>query len=753
MITIESKGSDIVLFGREGKIPYVKTCKFNPYFYVDSPLGDRYSIEGKKVKKITVDRPGEIPLERTKYFKTYEADVRYTNRYIIDEIKEYNKEEIRICYIDIEIKRTEKGYENCEKANNVILCIGCYDSFNKEYKQFCLNVTHTDEKKMLEDFISYVCEKDPDMFVAWNGDMFDFPFVVNRMIKLGVDEKQLCRESDKLFVTKAMDNVYDVHIYGRLCFDLMRAYKKMNAGGRESWSLDYISRYEKVGEKEKYKGELDDLFKDDINKFLDYNKKDVELMVLLNEKLGIVDFFDEVRRLCYCKIQDVFMNTKIADCLCLKYARGKYVLPDSVRKEEEQRITGGFVKDNIPKLYDNVAVMDMKSLYPSIMIGFNTSYETLLTEKKEDCINMFNTYFYKKEKGIIPAIVQPLLEKRKKVSKERAQALEQFGADSREYKSLDVTQYALKVIANSFYGVLLEPHFRLSKRDVAQSITFAAQTIVKEVHRWFEEKGMEIVYGDTDSCFISMANKSINDMELLNDEINSYFKNYFKPYGIDEQNNIFKLEFEKVFSKVLFKKKSDGKGAKKRYAGRVVWNDGKEVDKLVIVGFESRRSDSPEVGRMFLKEVLRMISYDYSQTDIMKYIDEFKNKIKSEYTPEQIGLPISITKPLEQYGNQIHAKAARLANQRHDAGITMGDKIKYLYVKGECRIIAFKSSRYMWDGYNIDFDKMTRRIVDMKIGPIFESLGWKHNFIVKTTKEKPIEILELEDILTQKELW
>jgi DNA polymerase elongation subunit (family B) len=355
------------------------TC-FNPYFYIDKELediGDIKSIDGNSVKKINCNNPGDVRNERLKHKKTYEADVRYTNRYIIDKLENYDKikEPIRICYIDIEIARTEAGYESYEVANNPILCIGCYDNFDKEYKQFIVDEnTLEDEKIMLNEFLDYLQTTNPDLFVAWNGDKFDFPFLINRLKKLKLDEKRLSRNNGSSIISD-----FGVKLFGRVPFDLMKGYKKIVGEERESWSLDYITKYElgDKGGKEVYKGQLDDLFKNNRQKFLDYNKRDVELMVMLNEKLRIVDFFDEVRRLCYCKIEDVFMNSKIADCLCLHYAKGKYVLPTSVQNPDN-RIVGAFVKESEPGLHKMVSVMDMKSLYPSIIIGFNISAETLI---------------------------------------------------------------------------------------------------------------------------------------------------------------------------------------------------------------------------------------------------------------------------------------------------------------------------------------------------------------------------------------
>jgi DNA polymerase, archaea type len=748
MIQIEAKGKDIFLFGRENNNPTItKINNFYPYFYVEDNNGEYKSIDNKKLKKIKCNLPFDVRERRKHYNKHYEADIVYVNRFLIDNPDVIKKQTIRICYIDIEIRKPDEGYSSVFLANSEILTIGCKDSFSNEIIQFTLN-KYTDEKEMLYDFIKFIRRTNPDMLIAWNGDGFDFPFLINRIRKKGINPDLLARSNNE-YIGKSIVDKYETKIGGRILFDLMYAYRKWTSGeGRESFSLDYISKYENVGEKVKYKGELDKLYDENIEKFLEYNKVDVELLELLNEKLGLVEFFDELRIICCCTFRDVFMNSKMADSLCLKYAKeNNFILPSTTDYKEES-FEGGFVVKSIPGLHKKVACMDMKSLYPSIMIGFNTSYETMLDNKEENCINIDDKYFYRKELGIIPSIVKPLLEQRKVITKQMNNVLDK---NSREYKTKWMTQYTLKTITNSFYGVLGFSKFRLYKREVAASITYTARKIISEVHKWFNDKGYEVIYGDTDSCFINMGHKTSNDFKLLNNEINDYFKTYFLQFGVEEKNNIFKLEFEKIYKTIFFKQGKEG-GVKKRYAGRIMWDDGKEVDYFYRRGFESRRSDSPQVGRDFLDKLLKMICWEIEREEIEIYVKEFTNKIKEEYTPEQIAIPIGISKPLHKYGNQIQAKAARLANKKHNAGIQGGDKIKYLYVKNSDRVIGFKSDGYMWDGYQIDYNMMIRRIVDLKVGPIFDSLGWKHNYITKISKKKK-KIILLKDVLKQNELW
>ena len=111
---------------------------------------------------------------------------------------------------------------------------------------------------------------------------------------------------------------------------------------------------------------------------------------------------------------------------------------------------------------------------------------------------------------------------------------------------------------------------------------------------------------------------------------------------------------------------------------------------------------------------------------VKKYVDDFRNKIKNEeFTPEQLALPVGINKALEKYGNVIHVRASRLANKRHNEGIRSGDKIKWIYIRDdpEDNVIAFKKK--LRKEYKVDYDEMMRRIITLKIDPIFKSLNWE----------------------------
>ena len=154
--------------------------------------------------------------------------------------------------------------------------------------------------------------------------------------------------------------------------------------------------------------------------------------------------------------------------------------------------------------------------------------------------------------------------------------------------------------------------------------------------------------------------------------------------------------------------------------------------KVELVGFETKRSDSPQIGRDFMKQVLTMIVYEKTKEEVDEFVETFRTKLlNGEFTAEEVGLPMGLSKAPEKYGNTIHARASRIANQRHNAQIKAGDKIKYVYLKND-DVIAFKN--YLYDSYIVDYEKMCRRIVDMKIKPLYDSLNWDYKWVKNKIK-------------------
>lgn len=714
MITIENEGNKIIYFGRDkNKTLYkMEDDTFKPYFYYQDNKGKFTSIFGDKCKKITCKNPKDIPKLRQKYSKTFEADIIYTNRYMIDNFDKINKEPIRICYIDIEIDAT-KGLPQPQNPTARIYSISCYDTFNEEMKTFI----NDDEKILLNEFLNFIEKTDPDLLVAWYGDSFDFPYIINRINRLKLPLNKLTRwgTTYSIFEKGRFNN----KIGGRVLIDLLWAYRKLTQGqGRESFALEYVSQYELGEGKEKYKGTLDDLYTNDKKKFIEYNQKDVELLKLLDRKLRIIEFLDEQRRYARCKWEDTYRNSKIINNLILCFCKNKVVLPTKQKWESGESFKGAFVYQPDKGLFENIAVADLISLYPSLIITFNLSPETFIDKSETGCINIDDKFFYKRQKGIIPLIIEKLFIERKHYK----DLMKNSKYGSIEYNSYDMLQTSVKVLMNSIYGVLGHVGFRLYKKEIAETITYLGRKTIKHVNKVLDKNGFKVIYGDTDSTFFKI--EDIKDGEKAKDLINQGLIDYSKSFGLELSK--LEINFEKVFGTIFFS------GAKKRYVGKLKWLNGKEVDDILIVGFESKRSDSPQVIRNFQKEVFKLILNKSDESIVTKYILEFIDKFKT--LKEEIGIPIGVTKELDSYKNvPIHIRACRLSNKRHGTKFKSGDKIKYVYVNKVPErfefenVIAFKDN--IWKGYEIDYDRMIERLIRMKVETIYDSLGWDLEFM------------------------
>jgi len=262
MITVENQNNVIFVFGRSKTSHELHTYEvydFKPYFYAKDENGSYSSIFGEKCKKVFVSVPSDVPKIRDNY-EHMEADIVYTNRFIIDRYDIIEKDPIRKMYIDIEID-SEGEFPSIGSANIPITCITAFDSFEDKFHTFMLGSSNTNdnlyeieffnsEVELLKSFLQLISRNDPDMLIAWYGDQFDFPYLINRMQRLHIDYKQFGRMHKAFTILE--NRKWNTKMFGRVVFDLMYAYKKITQNLRESYSLEYVSNYELGEGKEKF---------------------------------------------------------------------------------------------------------------------------------------------------------------------------------------------------------------------------------------------------------------------------------------------------------------------------------------------------------------------------------------------------------------------------------------------------------------------------------------------------------------------
>jgi len=719
MITCEIVNQkDILLFHANGKIETIRD--FQPYFYDD------------KKNKVIAQQPNDVRDMRKNYPITFEADVPYLQRFLIDRIKiPMPKEDIRINYLDIE---TLMSIDD-ENTPEPILSICCYDTKLKKYITF----TWKGESKKTEEWSIYACKSEEDMLVLFldfikktNPDLitgwhvyYDVKYLFNRMLKLKIDANKLCRFGQG-YIGKGEE--YDIRLKGRIVFDLKNAYKKLAFTQLESFSLEFVAQKELGRGKIKNEQSIGEMWENDVQKLLDYNLEDVKLIVELDKKISIINYFDELRRMVGCPWSMLEQNSMIIDTLVLRKAKERgIILPTKIRHTQEEPIEGAYVHSPTSGVYKNVIVFDMKSLYPSIIVSCNIGGESY--DKNGD-IDIGNGHRFKSTpEGLIPSVIKDLFELRKKYKEE----MKKYPYNTSEYHSYYLKQYAVKCVLNSAYGAQGYPGFRLYKREAAESVTYMGREVIKFVIKKIEEKGYKIQASDTDSIFIQANEKELQNVvkeaQTIQKHINDSFEEFTKQKGI--KKHVLFLEFEKVFSKIYFS------SAKKRYVGYLCYKDGKELaDILSVTGFELVRSDTPKAGKRIQEKVFRMLLDEKTQEDIEKYITIEKEEMMKNTKYDEIGIPKSVSRKFEDYKNlPIHVRAIKYSMD--NLGITFDpmEKVKWAYVisppnKPKTNVVGFYDK--FPEDFKIDWNKQMPLIIDNNVERIYEALGWK----AKTSQQK-----------------
>lgn len=507
-------------------------------------------------------------------------------------------------------------------------------------------VSFKDEESLLEKFKEIIRDEDPDIITGWSVIDFDLNFLKEKFKQhkipfiLGRTNQQckLTLESD-FFRTSKSD------FQGRIvldAIDLLKGSFIQLENYKLSTAAHHFLKEKKLIDDYNKPEEIESFYKNNPEKLIEYNLNDARLVLDIIKKTRVLDL--SIHRSLLTGIPLDRVNASIAsfDSLYLrKLKERKYVAQSAGFKNKEERIKGGYVMDSVPGIYENIIILDFKSLYPSIMRTFNIDPFTFVGKKKgKNLIIAPNGAAFKKDLGFLPEIIDELMKERERVKKEKD----------------ELTSYAIKILLNSMFGVMANSSFRFFSTDMANAITHFGQHLIKLTAEKIREKGHEVIYSDTDSCFIRPKVGSTEKAEQLGrkltDEINKFFTIHInEKYGV---KNHLELEFEKVFKMFIMPKiRGAEAGAKKRYAGLRVING---EEKIEFTGMESRRRDWTELAKNFQHELLDRI---FHKKEITDYVRKFIEDVKKGKYDEQLIYRKSIRKDLKKYlVKSQHLKAA-----------------------------------------------------------------------------------------------
>lgn len=608
----------------------------------------------------------------------FDADLNPGDLYILDNNIEIS-EKYDILYFDIETDDRKGGIVI---GRDRILSISGVDDKGNEFK-FC----EDNEKKILLDFIALI--GDYDIISGWHSEQFDLPYIKARL------------KANEIFFS--LNNV--IHI------DLMKAFMQSFAvshtlGKRylESFSLNSIAKEYLQDSKidlgdvgEGYGGRMWHLFENDRARLLEYNLKDCLLLKDLNDKYKLL--FNEIEAAVHAKapLSKTRSMSRTVDFLLLREAKNRGIKFKTPNKSiDKPHQPGGAVLEPTPGLHNNINIYDFDSLYPNIFRTFNISPDSILEEEEEDCIKLHNGQFFSnKFQGLIPEVLDRLTTLRLKYKAEQKKLKNEGKID--EAYVFEFKQTGVKILILSIYGISGAPFSRFFDIRVASSICEMGQELLTSLSNDLKKTQFTVIYGDTDSIFIKIDDESKRKHieELLSNTVNRVVKE-----TNTHRKNTLTVSHEKILSKFIMLAKEGNIGAKKKYAGRCILDDGDKVDYLYYRGIELHKASELQVTKKFLNDILTYILWDNSNIEeIRKIIFKYKNIILDKKIEIS---DITITKkvgkmPQDYKSIPAHVKLA-VDKSKEQGYFYVGMKVPYIVVSNNPLKVIHK------DDFNKEFD-------------------------------------------------
>ena len=697
--------------------------KYSPTLFLQSNKKSEWrSLFNEPLEPMTFDTIREARdfvkrYEEVANFKIY-GNTRYEYAFIADTFRgivDWDISHLHVAFIDIEVG-SENGFPDPYKATEPITAIGIHRLGGKTTVYGCGTYRNNDESVdyvLCEDEID-LCERFladwssdiPDVLTGWNIKFFDVPYIVNRFTRiLGEDYVSKLSPwgvySTRNTVFKGKEQtIYE--LVGLSCLDYIELYQWYAPGGKnvENYRLDTVASVE-LGENKLSFDEFDSLhqlYKLDYQKFIDYNIKDVRLVLALEDKLKLIELALTLAYDTKTNYDDVFAQTRMWDALIYNYLLDKKIVvpPRRVAKKTEA-FEGAYVKEPQIGLHNWVASFDLNSLYPHLIMQYNISPETLvesadytdemrklasdasvenLLYQKLDTSVLKNVtitpngqFFRTDKQGFLPAMMAEMYEDRKKFKKAMLKAEQEYENEKDENKKKELgkliarynnLQLAKKVSLNSAYGAMGSQYFRFYDLRQALAVTQAGQLSI----RWIENRLNEymndvlktdkdyVIASDTDSIYFNLGplvekvygvggEVSLPGIKVI-EFMDRVCEQKIQPY-IDESYQTLATYVHAFDQKMQMKREAlADKGiwtAKKRYILNVYNNEGVQYKEphLKVMGLEMVKSSTPTVVRDKMYKLVELLVKTDEET-VQKFISDFHEEFK-QLPAEDISFP------------------------------------------------------------------------------------------------------------------
>ena len=757
---------------------------FKPKFFVSSksskewkgfdgnavaPLEFESMFEANQWLKQNVDVAGRHIYGNKKFVQQY-----ITEKFPRD--IEFKRENINVGTFDIETDY-DNGFPHANEASQQILAITYKSSKFSTYhvwgygefdtsKSLISDVKYyrcNSEEELLNSFLNFWSHPDvtPDVITGWNTRFFDIPYIINRTAK-----------------------VLGIHMINKFSpWELPLEHRKVVRRGSENdvyeipgiQTLDYMELFQKFG----YSYGPQESYKDDHQKYIDYNMKDVELVDRMEEKMGLITLALTMAYKGGVNYQDTFGVTAIWESIIYRRLNlSKKVVPIDVNEKPYRAFEGGYVKPPQIGRHSWVVSFDLNSLYPNLIVQYNMSPETLVEDTQMNDVSYYlsgqtvnSTYAvaangssYRKDfDGVLPQIIEEYYDERVSVKKMQLAAQKQIQKGytyelDKEINTMENRQMAIKILLNSLYGALGNKHFAHFDVRLAEGVTLSGQLAIQwaekamnaAMNKLMKSEDDYVIAIDTDSLYVNFGPL----VEKLNPNnpvtfLDQICKEHFEPILEKAYSKLFQNMNAHKNRMVMAREGISDSGiwtAKKRYILNVHNNEGVQYKepKLKIMGIEAIKSSTPEVVRGKFREAFNLIISGTEQ-ETQNFIRNFKNEFKT-LSPEQVAFPRRVSNISDWYDHKriykkscpIHVRGSLLFNkhvkfnkiQNKYELISNGDRIKFCYLKLpnsiKENVIAFPDVLPKELGLHkyVDYDLQFEKTFIEPLNLILESIGW-----------------------------
>jgi DNA polymerase-2 len=517
--------------------------------------------------------------------------------------------------------------------------------------------TFADERKLLMAFIKFVRKHSPDIIIGWNVIGFDLMFLDQRFKTLGIKPALGVQgETWRVREAKESGKVF-ANIAGRVVLDGITMLK---VGGYHfnSYSLNNVSQELLDASKLLAGGdrwqEIERMHREELANFVAYNLQDCVLVEQIFAKLQLIELQQTRVDLTGIPLSQTGGSVASFENLYLPRLHRKGWVAPAWSDDKFVPSPGGFVMNSVPGLYKNVLVFDFKSLYPSIIRTFYVDPLARVVgqalSQEEGVVPGYRGASFQRQFAILPELVAEL-----------AHSREQAKQDGN-----DILSYAIKIIMNSFYGVLGSSVCRFYHAELASSITMRGHELLGRSKQWMEERGAKVIYGDTDSLFITLSDELSEEQaweagKQLCAVVNQCLSEWCGDYADIESH--LELEFETLYTRFYMPTiRGQEEGSKKRYAGL-------SGGELIFKGLEAARSDWTPLAKRFQVELFEHLFFD---KDLNHYVSSFVADLLEGRYDSELVYTKQLTRPLSKYTKTQppHVRAARMIDdQRAQQGL------------------------------------------------------------------------------------